>query len=158
MTCYWLFGYVQNGSRLESAGKELKVRLADSCVWLRLIGFQGIIRSSCLRVKYPSSYPDFKMLPFFTTTLSLPENRRWRRSFSVAADSSRASLVMRRNSVKLLSSAVGSVSFIPCFTSARTAEPSSPRLWHGGIPVVNKNIALRRLLKYMYCFQQISSR
>jgi hypothetical protein len=54
------------------------------------------------------------MLPFCTTTQSLPEKRRLRRSFSVAADKTSACLILRRNSAKLLSSLLlfGSVSFI----------------------------------------------
>jgi hypothetical protein len=51
MTCYWLFGYVQNGSRPEERGEQVRMRVGELRAWLRLIGIQGIIRSSCLRVK-----------------------------------------------------------------------------------------------------------
>src|SRR5208282_6604941 len=75
-------------------------------------GSQGISRCSCFRLKYPSSYPDFMMHPFFTTTLSLPEKRKLRSSSSVVAESSLESWILRRNSVNVFSSTIGSVSFI----------------------------------------------
>jgi len=61
------------------------------------------------------------MHPFFTTTLSLPEKRKVRRSVSVATESTSASWILRRNSAKVLSSIVGSLSFM-LGTSARTTK------------------------------------
>ena len=92
------------------------------------------------------------MHPFFTTTLSLPEKRRERRSFCVAAESRSASRTLRRNSANILSSPSVSVSIIG---SSPRPEPQNLtfRLWHGGISRVNKIIALGILLKYMYSFE-----
>jgi hypothetical protein len=125
MTCCRLFNYVQTVCWQRSRAAIIPECEPERPGHAASIWFQGIIRSSCRRLKYPSSYPDFRMHPFFTITLSLPEKRRLRSSFSVAAESSSASLILRRNSANVLSSTLGSVSVIASFTSARTTEPGN---------------------------------
>ncbi len=98
------------------------------------------------------------MLPFCTTTQSLPEKRRLRRIFSIAAESKSASLILLRNSVKTLSSLVGSVWFMVPITSARITEPGDNSTLAHGTKTVNKNIAVDIQLKSLYFFEKMHAR
>ena len=73
-----------------------------------------VSRSAFLRLKYPSSYPDFNTVPFCTTTVTRPVNFNWCSKLSVAALSSSNSCTLRRNSAK------EQVSDLQCFESMTT--------------------------------------
>jgi hypothetical protein len=75
-----------------------------------------VSRSSFLRLKYPSSYPDFSTVPFCTTTVTRPVNFNWCSKLSVAALSSSNSCTLRRNSAKEQDSDV------QCFESMTTPK------------------------------------
>jgi hypothetical protein len=51
MTCYWLFGYVQNAMRAAARAIDIGKRKRKDSNRPAAIGFQGIIRSSCRRLK-----------------------------------------------------------------------------------------------------------
>ncbi len=76
-------------------------------------------RFSFLRLKYPSSYPDFKTVPFCTTTVTRPVNFNWCSKLSVAALNSSNSCTLRRNSAK------EQVSDVQCFKSMTTPKSAA---------------------------------
>src|SRR5579871_2930121 len=62
--------------------------------------------------KYPSSYPDFRIRPFCTTTLNRPVKRSTCNNRSRDADSTSAPCTLRRNSTNACSSLGASTVFI----------------------------------------------
>jgi hypothetical protein len=79
-------------------------------------GESYVRRWSFLRLKYPSSYPDFNTVPFCTTTVTRPVNFSWASNRSVAVLSSSNSCTLRRNSVK------DATSESQCFGSMTTSK------------------------------------
>jgi hypothetical protein len=83
----------------------------------RLVNY--VNRFSFLRLKYPSSYPDFSTVPFCTTTVTRPVNFNWCSKLSVAALSSSNSCTLRRNSAK------EQISDVQCFESMTTPKSAA---------------------------------
>lgn len=67
---------------------------------LALTGESYVRRWSFLRLKYPSSYPDFNTVPFCTTTVTRPVNFNSASKRSVAVLNNSKSCTLRRNSAK----------------------------------------------------------
>src|SRR4051794_13977133 len=59
-----------------------------------------VSRLAVLRLKYPSSYPDFRTFPFCSTTVTRPVNFTRESRVSVAALNNSNSCTFRRNSMK----------------------------------------------------------
>jgi len=77
-----------------------------------------VSRLSFLRLKYPSSYPDFKTVPFCSTTVTRPVNFNLPNKLSVAALSRSNSCTFRRNSAKEEGSELCCFESIPTSKSA----------------------------------------
>ena len=67
---------------------------------MALTGKSYVSRWSFLRLKYPSSYPDFNTVPFCITTVTRPVNFNCANSRSVAVLNNSKSCTLRRNSTK----------------------------------------------------------
>src|SRR6185437_4385382 len=87
------------------------------------------------RRKYPSSYPDFRIRPFCTTTLTRPVKRSVCSSRSMDADSTSASCTLRRKSTNISSSVGASPLFMSPYlhTMSELSHPnfhySFAQLW-----------------------------
>ena len=155
MTCYWLFGYVQNGSRLQNAGKIIRGRRRRFPCPVRPIGFSRYHPLFLLAGEITLFIPGLQNASvLYNDTESSRESQMAEKFFGGSGEQPGFSgHAAELGEAPFFSSRFG-VHYTYLGQNRRTCNTSTVTR---GIRVVNKNIALGILLKYMYCFQKISS-